>query len=299
MASQIISRYIPPKKVKQLRPVENAAIEVSSSPSPNSTPPQPQPAASILDASSTYARYIPPKRKLEQECAPESKRHKKSEGREKFAEAVAGSVTGEKLLAAGLLSGSSESNSRDGRQNSKVDGEQYHKVKKSKKKESVVGDIPLVEELKPEEHSEPAAKVRKSKKDKAAKSVSQSPDSEEESSRHTKVLQKRDKSLRKAERRAAREAAEHNKEAQDDAGDIPEEPLYDLVPLPQPESVPESIFKQSSSSLPPWLATPLHVSPTSTATFHDLGVELNTVKNLQKKGFENAFAIQAAVSISI
>lgn len=119
---------------------------------------------------------------------------------------------------------------------------------------------------------------------------------------HTKVLEKRDKALRKAERRAAKEA----QRAEVESGDVPEvgeveaeEPLYDLVPLPQPEPVPEPAYRKDLSLLPSWLASPIHVAPTHTAPFDEVGVSAEVAKGLKAKGFTDAFAVQAAVRTSL
>lgn len=114
-------------------------------------------------------------------------------------------------------------------------------------------------------------------------------------------MEKREKSLKKAEKLAKKAA---KKAAVEDAGDgqaqaepIQQEPeeLHDLVPLPQPEPVPEPLVQSSTASLPPWLASPIRVSPTSTAPFSKLGIDQEVEKILSAKGFKEAFAVQAAV----
>jgi ATP-dependent RNA helicase DDX51/DBP6 len=124
---------------------------------------------------------------------------------------------------------------------------------------------------------------------------------EVDDTRHKRLMEKREKSLKKAEklaRKAAKKAAAEN--AGDGQADTepmqPEsEELRDLVPLPQPEPVPEPPAQSTTASLPPWLASPIRVSPTSTALFSKLGIDQEVEKVLSVKGFKEAFAVQAAV----
>jgi ATP-dependent RNA helicase DDX51/DBP6 len=71
--------------------------------------------------------------------------------------------------------------------------------------------------------------------------------------------------------------------------------LHDLVPLPQPEPVAKPPILSAATSLPPWLASPIRVLPTATAPFSEIGIENDISKVLQKRGFIEAFAVQAAV----
>ncbi|KAG9230342.1 P-loop containing nucleoside triphosphate hydrolase protein [Amylocarpus encephaloides] len=116
----------------------------------------------------------------------------------------------------------------------------------------------------------------------------------EEDARHKPLMAKRERSLKKAEKLDKKEA-----EAQADITpeQAPEEEVkpYDLIPLPQPEPVPELLIQPNTASLPPWLASPIRVSPTTIAPFSDLGVPDEAVPILSSKGFQRAFAIQTAV----
>lgn len=115
----------------------------------------------------------------------------------------------------------------------------------------------------------------------------------DQDSRHSRLMEKRQKSLQKAER-----LVESIKEdtAAGDVGmlDAPEE-VHDLRPLPQPEPVPELPALPASASLPTWLASPIRVSPTTTARFPDLGIPQDVTTLLGEKGYSEAFAVQAAV----
>jgi len=117
-------------------------------------------------------------------------------------------------------------------------------------------------------------------------------DDEEEDMRHSRLLEKRDKSLRKAEKLAKKVATEPMLEE----ASI-EEPLelHDLVPLPQPEPIPEPAPQSLLTSLPSWLGNPIRVLPTATASFRSVGVSQKVEESLQKKGFKHAFAVQAAL----
>ena len=112
-------------------------------------------------------------------------------------------------------------------------------------------------------------------------------------------MEKREKSVKKAEKLARKDA----KKAAAEAGEnqarepMPTEPeeLHALVPLPQPEPVPEPPLQSTLASLPSWLAKPIRVSPTSTAPFSKVGIDPEVDKVLRTKGFKEAFAVQAAV----
>jgi ATP-dependent RNA helicase DDX51/DBP6 len=119
-------------------------------------------------------------------------------------------------------------------------------------------------------------------------------DDEEEDTRHEKLLSKRQKSLRTAEKLSR--LAKPAESGSDHAIDLLEttEELHDLIPLPQPEPVPEPQLP-SSTSLPPWLASPIRISQGTTAKFNDVGLQPSTVEALSSKGFKEAFAVQAAV----
>jgi len=113
-----------------------------------------------------------------------------------------------------------------------------------------------------------------------------------EDTRHEKLMKKRDKSLRKAEK-LSEKSVEPTPQPVEDVPE-PTEP-HDLVPLPQPEPVPELPLQSTTSSLPSWLASPIRVSQSATAQFKDVGMQESTATALSSKGFKEAFAVQAAV----
>ena len=71
--------------------------------------------------------------------------------------------------------------------------------------------------------------------------------------------------------------------------------LHDLVPLPQPDSVPNPEPTPSLSALPPWLAKPIRVSTSDSRPLEDLKLSPKVLSVLQNKGYRNAFAVQTAV----
>jgi ATP-dependent RNA helicase DDX51/DBP6 len=71
--------------------------------------------------------------------------------------------------------------------------------------------------------------------------------------------------------------------------------LHGLEPLPQPPQAEKSSELPTYSTLPGWMATPLRVSSSSTTEFKGLNLDKSIVSNLQAKGLNKAFAVQAAV----
>ncbi|TVY43873.1 ATP-dependent RNA helicase [Lachnellula subtilissima] len=116
----------------------------------------------------------------------------------------------------------------------------------------------------------------------------------DEDARHEKLMKKRDKSLRKAEKLSEKSVEPTTPQPVEEDVPEPTEP-HDLVPLPQPEPVPELPLQPITSSLPSWLASPIRVSQSATAQFKDVGIQESTATALSSKGFKEAFAVQAAV----
>jgi ATP-dependent RNA helicase DDX51/DBP6 len=288
MASQIYARYIPPKKGTN-KPANSIIPPPAVNPSLTPT--------STLDASSTYARYIPPKRKLiEPEPVLVSKKQRTGDD----GSGLEGNVRAE------VPAGSSPKLKKKGKKASKKDSEeakgdvelQDDQRNQESPKSGNIKSSELASQSVLEEGNGSPPRPKKIKKN-SIKADASPEDDVEQTPRHAKVLEKREKSLRKAQRRAAKEAVEEQ-EAQErgdsDPEEVPEEPLYDLVPLPQPDAVPEPEFTPTTS-LPSWLATPIRVSPTATATFEEVGIPADIGTALRAKGFKDAFAIQAAVCI--
>ncbi|KAF9638860.1 hypothetical protein BFW01_g9757 [Lasiodiplodia theobromae] len=68
-----------------------------------------------------------------------------------------------------------------------------------------------------------------------------------------------------------------------------------LVPLPQPESVPEGPYEPKFSSLPSWLTDPVTAPTNATKPFDELNIDPRLVRHLKSKGYNEAFAVQSAV----
>jgi ATP-dependent RNA helicase DDX51/DBP6 len=117
----------------------------------------------------------------------------------------------------------------------------------------------------------------------------------DEDKRNKSILSKRAKSLKRAKKAA--EKAETLLGNRDTVEPVLEEPseIHPLEPLPQPKPVREPIDTPYFSALPEWLSAPIRVSPNKTAPFAEFGIQEEVIKILHSKGFTNAFAIQAAI----
>jgi ATP-dependent RNA helicase DDX51/DBP6 len=70
---------------------------------------------------------------------------------------------------------------------------------------------------------------------------------------------------------------------------------HGLVPIPQPEQAPQARTKAKASALPDWLAHPSIARLSDTVSFDALSIHPTTLGSLKRKGYENAFAVQASV----
>jgi len=114
-------------------------------------------------------------------------------------------------------------------------------------------------------------------------------------SRHKKLMQKREKSMKKAEKLVHKSKSSSTAEVVEVQEEEAHIEIHDLVPLPQPDPVPELPIISASASLPAWLSSPIRVSSGTTASFSELGIHDDVCKVLQNRGFNEAFAVQAAV----
>ncbi|ERS97683.1 hypothetical protein HMPREF1624_05854 [Sporothrix schenckii ATCC 58251] len=141
---------------------------------------------------------------------------------------------------------------------------------------------------------------KKNKKSKQEAAIAE--EVEELSVRHKALLEKKNKSLKKAQERApATSAHGEDNGASADAANEPAE-LHGLEPLPQPASIPEGTARPAYDTLPPWLADPVRVASTTRKPFAELGIspELGIDERAAKvlrdeKGWTEAFAVQTAV----
>lgn len=116
-----------------------------------------------------------------------------------------------------------------------------------------------------------------------------------ENTKHTKIRSKFEKSLKRAARLAEKE--KNSKEPKEGKEDEPEAPVetHGLVPLPQPEQIPDAVDRPTFSALPPWLANPIVVASSDSIAFQSLSISPSVLASLEKKGYSKAFAVQSAV----
>ena len=263
-ASGMYSRYVPPK--------------MSQAPSINQKAPAPPSLPRIeSSASNTYSRYVPLKSKSHDDNNVSTKRKRENEPELEFPKKT-------------------------------------KKVKDKKlEKPEPIGEIALPEDASKRppmstmqsENQNVNAESKNPKKKKKKKLADSEPAVQdntlpEDDLKYKKVMERREKSLKKAEKLAKKEVKKAAKEMDGKADEEEighEEPveLHDLVPLPQPDPVPELPSLSLGSSLPTWLANPIRVEPRTAAEFSDLGIQKEAVKTLQARGFKQAFAVQAAV----
>lgn len=110
--------------------------------------------------------------------------------------------------------------------------------------------------------------------------------------RHRKIRARYKKS---AESAPIQEGEESSKD--ENSKGIEAEPveLHGLEPLPQPVQLPEPTVKLTFSALPDWIGKPVIISPLSSAPLDSLNLNSGILASLKKKGYHDAFAIQAAV----
>ncbi|PBP27401.1 DEAD/DEAH box helicase [Diplocarpon rosae] len=331
MASQIYSRYIPPTKksvpVAKDSPTPVLNLSEPSHPTPPATrhdasstyaryipPAKSQYQRGSADVSSQYVS----KRKREDPVEPSS--------------AVKKSKKGMKLSSPPLIAETSTAQSQPDRKEKKSSKKEKNKtipataedrdgvavdvergdasteaiaesMKGSKKeRKTTAAQTGSFEETSPETilHDESASREPKPKKRKHRLAGEDDQDASEKMAekaekdvKHNKLFEKRQKSLKKAAKLAEKAMADGPTE-DGVMSDAPVE-IHDLGPLPQPEPVPELPHLPASASLPTWLASPVRVSPTTTAAFEDLGLPEDVTMILREKGYNEAFAVQAAV----
>ncbi|KAG4434708.1 hypothetical protein IFR05_009818 [Cadophora sp. M221] len=328
MASQIYSRYIPPSKKSDsiVRKNPEPILDLQEHEPSHPTPPVTQ-----NDASSTYSRYIPPsktksqtvsfvadhslgasspslvKRKREEDVEPSETSNpvKKSKKEKKAAPAIAAQNAPHTENWQSEIRGKNSEKPSTSAGDSIADGEEdvekeLAKTKESRKKKVSRASTEYVDPMESgqleqmlNEVVESKSKKQKRKKSHGEEEVSaQSIEDNGEDSRHSKLMEKRQKSLKKAEKLVkANDIPVEEDESMQDA----QIEVHDLGPLPQPEPVPELTSLPISASLPQWLASPIRVSPNATSQFEDIGIPEDVTKVLHQKGYKQAFAVQAAV----
>jgi ATP-dependent RNA helicase DDX51/DBP6 len=141
-------------------------------------------------------------------------------------------------------------------------------------------------------NTEQRKKKKKAKKTSNDTEVTQE-EEDEGSQRHKAVLAKKAKSLtHSAEELIAKEGPSSVEDQDFIMQDVGE--MHGLEPLPQPIPLASDTSKPSYETLPPWLASPIRVAPSSQASFSDLGIPSKSSRILESRGFKNAFAVQTA-----
>ncbi|KAI6711474.1 hypothetical protein PZA11_003251 [Diplocarpon coronariae] len=331
MASQLYSRYIPPpKKTTPAGKDSPAPVLYLSDPSNPGMPP-----VTRHDASSTYARYVPPPEsrsryvRADISCPSPSKR-KREHGVESSSAAKKSKQEMESSLPPPIVETSTAYNQVDSKEKRSSKKEEMETVPASaggRDGEAVDvsnGDASTVGIMKSSKGSKKERRMKASQTDPVAQfatetiphdeSASKEPkpknkhrlaskhgqdasatmaEEAEEETRHHKLMEKRQKSLKRAAKLAGK-ALKHGPAEDEVMLDAPAE-IHDLGALPQPEPVPELPHLPASASLPTWLASPIRVSPAATAAFKDLGLPEDVTMVLHEKGYNEAFAVQAAV----
>jgi ATP-dependent RNA helicase DDX51/DBP6 len=291
MSAQIYSRYVPPAKKQKLDtklPLQASEFVVE----PVVVAPTP---AIRNDASSTYARYIPPPKP-------------------KYKSKINSPPSADDLTANGpTVASSPQPQKRNVTELSEPDPQISPKRAKKEKKSKETGKSKEGEQTaKNNGHYITASKGMECvevedgteiKKKKRKLKISNGDTSDavegteltggaEADATHKRLMAKREKSLRKVEKLAKKEAQKIIVEEEVPA-DVQE--LHDLIPLPQPEPVPELPPQDVKSSLPPWLASPIRVSSATRTPFLNVSVPSEAIPTLSSKGFHDAFAIQSVV----
>ena len=117
----------------------------------------------------------------------------------------------------------------------------------------------------------------------------------DENTKHKKIRSKFEKSVKRAARLA--EKLKDSKGPEEAGKHEPEAPVetHGLVPLPQPEQVPDAVERPTFSALPPWLANPIVSASSDSTPFQSLPISPSVLASLEKKGYSKAFAVQSAV----
>ncbi|PGH10692.1 hypothetical protein AJ79_05283 [Helicocarpus griseus UAMH5409] len=110
------------------------------------------------------------------------------------------------------------------------------------------------------------------------------------SEKHASILSK----FEKSSKLKAKLAASEKDEAADNRGDEDID-AHGLEPLPQPAPAPVDLETPTYSTLPAWLTQPFAATALLQRKFSDLGVNERLVSILEKRGYTEAFPIQAAV----
>ncbi len=278
------SRWIPPSKKistptsQPHEPRINSHSSKLASPIPSSAAP-----TTRIDASSTYARYIPP---------PKSK--PKSPKESQSGSLHAQLTTAQKRKRDDLSHSNSAPRPKKTKEEKKTTSslsvQSLHEKSDGQHAKAALKD-PGVDEDEDNSSSQvkPHELRRKNRDHSYTLGLDESAKALDEVKKYKKLMEKRQKSQRKSE------VAESVQPSSDEALLDEVSEVHDLVPLPQPKAASGLFNAPSSESLPSWMGSPIRVSTTASAKFSDLGFGKDACKALNRAGYKEAFAIQAAV----
>ncbi|MCJ1247117.1 hypothetical protein MMC30_004328 [Trapelia coarctata] len=265
-------------------------------------------------ASQFYARYIPPTKPIypvkpdisaQAVAVSNGKKRKRDTGVDPMQESSRSApAPGEVSTVSSIAQ--TETGIEDHNEEPSAAAESVAKKKKKQKKPAVEQgskDALAAEEVILGNGGEIASKKKKRNKDSVENDQSgKSADAQasvdeavvEEDSRHRKIRAKFEKSAKISANLAKKaDKSQAKDDDQEEPRELPE--THGLVPLPQPEQVPDDEVNIGISALPEWLAKPIIVSSQARVPFKDLSLSSSTVASLESKGFDAAFAIQSGV----
>ncbi|KXX73603.1 ATP-dependent RNA helicase dbp6 [Madurella mycetomatis] len=136
----------------------------------------------------------------------------------------------------------------------------------------------------------PKREKRKKKRDHHDLEANPDGDVDDIRRRHKSVFEKVEKAL---QAKASNIDGQDKTEAAEET--VEPEVEHGLEPIPQPDPVIFDESKLTYETLPPWLASPIHVTSGTRQAFTELGIAPESAKILASRGFEDAFAVQTAV----
>lgn len=312
MSSSLYARYIPPKKKVTVEPI--VAPTTVPAPAPAPPKPTPQPLQPY-----TPQPFIHPSRANPNIDPPQQPNKASKRKHENSTAAQDGPVASSKKAKKSINTAkppqrppppiqqvpTSQYESKDDKRAAKIARRAHQRALEQglevEEKPTYQAPVKAVEKIIPEVQPKEKKIPKRPKKKAESADDARSKQEAEEDAKHKSVLAKRAKSLKKGEKIVRKERERALERGEDvemkDAEALPEEPveLHALEPLPQPEPLPEAPPISIYSALPSWLGSPTRVAPTATASFEDLGLSKEIIEPLKKAGFENAFAVQAAV----
>ena len=113
--------------------------------------------------------------------------------------------------------------------------------------------------------------------------------------KHRRIHAKREKSaLRAREEPEQKPVPKNGLKADEEETVLPIE-AHGLVPIPQPQQVPDAEAKGKVSALPDWLANPTLARVSDTVSLDTLNIHPITLASLKKRGYQDAFAVQRTI----